>query len=57
MENTTGLDCDLHEKSNCCGAVFTFSDICSDCGEHASPSCSDCDDYELCVNENKSNDF
>jgi len=44
------VTCDGYKTSNCCGASFApinrdgqTSDICCDCGEHAAPSCVDCE--------------
>ena len=40
-------DCTMKSLSTCCGAEIEFSDICSDCGEHASEYCEDCDEKEI----------
>ncbi len=45
--------CEGWKESNCCGAKLEFTDICSDCKEHADTSCSDCEDFDKCTNENK----
>jgi len=40
-------NCTGHEESNCCGATIIYGDICSDCGEHCSNRCEDCEDKEV----------
>ena len=54
MNEEEMLKCDGWKKSNCCDALLMWeSDICSACGEHASPRCADCEMYEICPNDNK----
>lgn len=36
--------CEGYKTSNCCCASITFSDICSECGEHCDTLCADCED-------------
>ena len=49
------LTCEGWKMSNCCGAKIEFADVCSECKEHADTSCSDCEIYNECNNENKPN--
>ena len=46
------LECDLYECSNCCGASLVH-ERCQDCKENAVPACFDCEDVDICINENK----
>jgi len=47
------IECMDWKLSNCCGAKIIYTDICSDCKEHAAACCDDCDHYYECDNENK----
>lgn len=40
-------------ESDCCGARIEHHDICSDCGEHCSNSCTDCELKTKCPNYNE----
>lgn len=52
-------DCDMKNMSVCCGAkIYDDTDICSDCREHTSGYCEDCEDYKNKWDEmNKKNEF
>ena len=39
-------DCEVKSDSSCCGATILGEDICSDCKEHCSDSCEDCEIVE-----------
>lgn len=66
-ENTEG--CSGYKESNCCGSRFIFSesDICGSCKEHAETACYDCEnpceDHETfsgedpIIKENKNKKF
>jgi len=46
LEEESKFDCDNCDGSNesyCCGAPIVSEDICSDCGEHCSNQCEDCE--------------
>jgi hypothetical protein len=36
--------CECKDESTCCGAKIVHTDICSDCGEHCSNWCDECED-------------
>ena len=46
-------ECDGWQLSGCCGAIIIAEDICSDCREHCSTQCEDCDCSMDCDNSSE----
>ena len=35
--------CSVRDTSDCCNAPIIYTDICSNCGEHCSSACEECE--------------